>query len=271
MAIESITNKIQGQQILEQGVDLQSSGLQSSKAPAPLLGGDSVKVTSGAMTDLEKLVARLKNESENTRQSVSQRRISILQTILDSMASTITATERENLLELEKLNGQKSEAESELAKLQGAKTAADGRIAVLDVQIEALEKAIEQAVKDGAEHREQVAKLKEQRAEEQAELDRIEGAIKSASSKIADIDGKIAECTKAIGSATLSKVSAALRAASSDDDAGEGESLETQAERDKKDAKEIEYNISRRISEALDKIDEQIRRVLDEAQMKVEG
>jgi chromosome segregation ATPase len=214
---------------------------------APLLGGKSLTVSSGAMSDLDKLVAKIKNENENTRQSVAQRRISILQTVLDSMADSITATEKENLLEIEKLNGQKSTAESELSKLQGEKTATEGRITALDIQIDALEKAIEQAVQDGADHREQVAKLKKQREEDQAELNQIEGNIKTVSSKIVEIDGKIAKCTETIGAATLSKVTEALRAASSEDGAGEAERPETQADRDKKDAKEVATDISRHI------------------------
>ena len=62
----------------------------------PVLGGESLTVTSGAMSDLEKLVARLKNENENTRQSVTQRRISILGTVLDSMADRISEAERKS-------------------------------------------------------------------------------------------------------------------------------------------------------------------------------
>ena len=121
MAIESVTSKIQGQQILEQGVDLKLADAQTPKTVAPLLGGESVKVTDGAMTDLEKLVARLKNENEATRQSVAQRRISILSTVLDSMADRITAAEKENLLKIEELNGEKAGLQNELAALKNGK------------------------------------------------------------------------------------------------------------------------------------------------------
>ena len=58
---------------------------------APLLGGDNLKVTLAATTDLEKLVAQLKNENEATRQSVAERRTAILSTVLDSMAERISA------------------------------------------------------------------------------------------------------------------------------------------------------------------------------------
>ena len=263
MAIESVTSKIQGQQIFEQGVDLKLADAQTAKTTAPILGGQSVKVTDGAMTDLEKLVARLKNESETTRQSVAQRRISILSTVLDSMADKITAAERENILKIEELNGEKGELEKELAALKNDQT-------VIQALIDSLDKQIEQAVKDGADHREQVAKLKEQRAEQQAKLDGINESIKSLTSKIAGIDVKIAECTKAIATSTLNEVAAALKAASGDAKP-EAEKNETPAERDKAEAQSAAYDIALHISAALDKIDGQIRAALDEAQMKVEG
>ena len=263
MAIESVTSKIQGQQIFEQGVDLKLADAQTAKTTAPILGGQSVKVTDGAMTDLEKLVARLKNESETTRQSVAQRRISILSTVLDSMADKITAAERENILKIEELNGEKGELEKELAALKNDQT-------VIQALIDSLDKQIEQAVKDGADHREQVEKLKAQRAEQQAKLDGINESIKSISSKVAGIDVKIAECTKAIASSTLNEVAAALKAAAGDAKP-EAEKNETQAERDRADAKDVANDIALHISAALDRIDGQIRAALDEAQMKVEG
>ena len=201
MAIESVTSKIQGQQIFEQGVDLKLADAQTAKTTAPILGGESVKVTDGSMTDLEKLVARLKNESETTRQSVAERRAAILSTVLDSLADRITEAEKENILKIEELNAEKTAAMKDLDGFKSSK-------AVLESLIESLDRQIEQAVKDGAEHREQVEKLKERRAEEQAKLDRIDASIQSISSKVAGIDVKIAECTKAIAASTLSEVSA---------------------------------------------------------------
>ena len=263
MAIESVTGKIQGQQILEQGIDLKLADAQAPKTAAPLLGGESVKVTDGAMTDLEKLVARLKNENEATRQSVTQRRISILSTVLDSMADRITAAEKENLLKIEELNGEKAGLEKDLAGLKGDKTA-------LETLIESLDRQIEQAVKDGATHREQVEKLKAQRAEQQAKLDAITESIQSVSAKVAGIDVKIATCTKAIAGSTLNEVAAALKAAAGDAKPA-AEKNETQAERDRADAKDVANDIALHISAALDRIDGQIRAALDEAQMKVEG
>ena len=263
MAIESVTSKIQGQQIFEQGVDLKLADAQTAKTTAPILGGESVKVTDGSMTDLEKLVARLKNESEATRQSVAERRAAILSTVLDSLADRITEAERENILKIEELNAEKTAAMKDLDGFKSSK-------AVLESLIESLDRQIEQAVKDGAEHREQVEKLKERRAEEQAKLDRIDASIQSISSKVAGIDVKIAECTKAIAASTLSEVSAALKAAAGDD-VLVAEKGESDADRARAEAKSAAHDLALHISAALDKIDGQIRAALDEAQTKVEG
>ena len=239
-----------------------------------VLGGENVTVTSGAMSDLEKLVAMLKNETDDTKMSVTQRRISVLTTVLDSMKDRITQAERDSLVKIEELNGEKSVAATELAGLLDDKTTVEGRISELDLMIDSLEKQVEQAVQDGKDHREQVEKLKEQRAEEQAKLDRINAAIASANAKIAGIDVKIAECTKTIAQTTLNEVANALRTAARDTRSSSlttGDTAESNADRIEKARKEAETDIGNVIRESLDKIDSQIRAVLDEARMKVEG
>ena len=265
MAIEFNTTLIAAQKAAaaEQG----NVPAEQSAKLEPVLGGESLTVTSGAMSDLEKLVARLKNENENTRQSVAQRRISILGTVLDSMAGRISEAERKNLLEIESLNGQKSDAQGKLASYKAEKTATEGRIAVLDAQIKALENAVKQAVEDGKDHNEQVEELERQRAEEQAKLDRLNDAIASTNAKISGIDVKIAECTKTIATTTLNEVASALRIAASNDAQPIVEERESNADRVDEDKKEAATNIGNVISDALDKIDDQIRKALDETQI----
>ena len=236
------------------------------KKTTPVLGGKSLEVSSGAMTDLEALVARLKDETDNTKMSVAQRRISILSTVLDSMKDRVTQAERDSLIKIEELNGQKAEAEAELADFKSQKTASEGRIAELDMMIDMLEKQVEQAVQDGKDHREQVEKLKRQRAEEQAKLDRIDASIASVSAKIAGIDAKIAECSKAIASTTLSEVSRALREASAVESSSTAvDRPDSEEKRSKEEQKAAATDIGNVIREALDRIDEQIARALDEA------
>jgi len=245
-------------------------GVAQKGSLTPVLSGDSLKVTSGEMTDLEKLVARLKNENENVRQSVSQRRVAILQTVLDSLADRISAAEREKVLELEDLNTQKATAEADLVTLKGDKATLESRISAIDLEIAALEHAVEREVQNGADHRERIAKLKQLRSVEQAKLDQINVAIESTAAKVADLDGKIAKCTDSIGSTTLSTVSTALREAASQEK-GVVDPPETQADRTKAEAKAISTDISRIIRESLDKIDEQISKALAEAQEVVKA
>ena len=56
---------------------------QASKQVPPLLGGENVTVTSGATSNLEKLVAQLKNENENARADLVRMRLSAITTALD--------------------------------------------------------------------------------------------------------------------------------------------------------------------------------------------
>ena len=262
MAIELDTTRI-ASQTTAATTQNDAPVMQEAKL-TPVLGGENVKVTSGTMSDLEKLVARLKAETDDTKMSLAQQRISILATVLDSMADRISESERNSLLEIEKLNLQKSEAESKL----------EGRITALDLQISALEQAIERAVQDGVDHREQVAKLKAQRAEEQAKLDKINDAISSANAKISGFDVKIAECSQAIAKTTLNEVASALRFAANEKTSSPpsvDDGAESNAERVKQEKKAEETDIGNVIRESLDKIDAQIRKVLDESQMKVEA
>ena len=272
MAIELDTSRI-ATQTTATATQNDAPATQEAKT-TPILGGKNVTVVSGAMTDLEKLVATLKNETGDTKMSVTQRRISVLTTVLDSMKDRITQAERESLIKIEELNGEKSEFETKLADLLNDKTSTKGRIAELDVKIAELESAVERAVQEGADHREGVEKLKEQREREQAKLDRIDTAIASANSKIAGIDVKIAECTKTIAQTTLNEVANALRAAARDTRSSSlttESTAERNADRVEKEKKEEATDIGNVIRESLDKIDSQIRAVLDEAQMKVEG
>jgi len=268
MAIEINVNK--AATTVDMSVAQDNAPAAQGAKETPILGGKSLTVTNVATTDLEKLVAQLKNESETTRQNVAQRRVALLQTVLDSMADRVTEAEKTNLLEIEKLNGQKGELEKELAGLKGDKKATEGRITALDIEIERLTNQIKQAVEDGKDHRERVAELKAQRAKEQAKLDEIEGAIKSVTSKISDIDGKIAKYTDAIASTTLSEVSAALRAAAGEETA-KAEKPESDADRKKAAAKEEAADIGRLISASLDRIDEQIMRKIDETRELVKA
>ena len=256
MAIELNTSKVATQVAGETRLTEGQVASEGAKL-GPILGGESLKVTSGAMSDLEKLVARLKNETDDAKMSVTQRRM-----------------ERNGLIEIEKLNGEKAVEAGKLAGLEDDKASAQARIAALDVKIAELEGAIERAVQDGEDHRKQVAELKRQRAVEQKKLDRINTAIESANAKIAGIDAKIAECSKAIAQTTLNEVANALRIAEGDSlsqGSTKDVSKESDAERRKAEAKAEATDIGNVIRESLDKIDAQILQALAEAQELVKA
>lgn len=233
----------------------------------PILGGESLKVSNGAMTDLEKLVARLKNETEETRMSVSQRRIAILETVLTSMAERISEQQRIAILELENLTGELDVAKEELAGLKGEKSAAEGRSALLDAQIKALEEQIANEVKNGEEHREQVEELKKLKAEEDAKIADLANKIAAAASHITTLEGKITAANEAIGAATLSEVSEAVKAAAGD--VKPPEKAQSQAEIDKEEKKVAANDIFKAIREGIDKIDDDIVKAVEESRTEM--
>ena len=246
--------------------DLQTSDLKSpASGMSPLMSGASLEVTSGATTDLEKLVAQLKNENDDARLSVAHRRIAILKTVLDSMAFRISETQRMNLMSLERLSVELSTVEVELKGFEAEKAAAESRSAELDAKIKALEEAIKQAIEDGEAHRDQMEELKRQKEQEDAKIRRLTNSIESAANKIAEMKGKVAEYTAAIGAATLDEVAAAVKAAAgevkpaSDDDSNSDR---------EKDAKKIEeQDVVSVIRDALDKISADLSRTIEEKRL----
>ena len=65
--------------------------VQQQKQPAPILGGENVRVTSGAVSDLEKIVARLKNEDDETRTNLTKMRLSAVGAALDQANVRLSA------------------------------------------------------------------------------------------------------------------------------------------------------------------------------------
>lgn len=227
-----------------------------------LLGGKSVRVTSGAMTDLEKLVAQLKSETDDTRQSVSQKRISILMTVLNSMADRVTERQKNAFVELEDLCSKLSDIERDISGWTAEKASAAQKSAELDIMIKSLENAVDNALQDGEDHRKQVEKLKAQKANLDEKIRQLENAISSAKTKASGIQASISQCSEAIGAATLSEVSAAVRMAVSEEK-GLPERAETQSDRDKQAKKEEETSIANSIHESLERIDAEMSKTVE--------
>ncbi len=265
MPIESITEKLRTNIPVAPDGGLAGAAAQTGAAQtAQVLGGASVTVSAAPSTDLEKLVARVKQESDQTRNAVAQRRIAVLLTILNSMNERISEQQRNNLVKIEQLRGDLDDIAKAIVEMQNAKSTAQAASAVMAEKIKALEKAVEGAVEDGKAHRETIEKLKAQKEEQDAKVRELENSIASASAKAAGIKADMAACEAAIGAATLGEVAAAVRAAAGEVRAPE--ESESQTDRDKAEKKAAETNPLDAIREALDKMDADIMRTIEESQ-----
>ena len=242
---------------LQESAEAQAGGVKKSA----IIGGASVNVVS-APADLDKLVATLKSENEETRQNVAQRRIAILMTVISSMAERVSDSQRANFVKIELLNSEIADEEESIKGYQDDLSTAKGRSAELQTRIKALEKAIEDAVEDGKEHRETVEALKREKAEEDAKIRDLTNAIASAEAKISGYKSQIQSCADAIGAATMSEVAAAVKAAAGEQ--AEPEQAESNAEIEKKEKKAEAADIAASIQKALDKLDRDITKTIEE-------
>ncbi len=274
-----------------------------------ILGGNSVEVSNAPATDLEKLVANLKNEEQQQRANMAQRRIAILLTVLSAMSNRITEQQRNALVQIGTLNGQIDDLEKSIEDNEKLKEAAEkdaesvsGQIdveeravkdaedllanlkaelealqakldtatgsdaALLEAKIDTVEKAIERAVKDGEAHRKQVEKLKQQKSEDDAKARQYGNDIDALRQQTDACQALINECEKAIGALTLSEVAAAVRAAAGEVNTAP-EKADSTAEQQKAEAKAIANDPLAAIREALDRMDADIMRTIEENQV----
>lgn len=273
---------------------------------APLLAGASVTVTSAATTDLEKLVARLKSESEDTKSSISKMRLA---SILDSYAvryGALSSGQAQALADIADNNKEIGIQEDDLKKAQQELATVKGQAAVIQAEIKALERAVAQAVEDGKIHRENVAKLKEQRARDaddeyvKEELDKELAALENSEKALATAQSKLAAAQAAAGANnsriqelkgkvdTIKGAIDALEAKNRDLAAkldpgtltkilailGENsldaaaERGESPAERKKAEEKEIANNPANLIREAMDKADDALLDTIEKKREK---
>lgn len=179
MTTEIKFNPSLGAAVATQGTATEEKPLVlQEKQVAPLLGGENVKVSSGAMTDLEKLVARLRSESDATRIGVTQMRLAAVMTALDMAGVRLSQEQSAAFATITEQEGVVASLEAELAELyaQYGIGPNDNAAMMMDAMIRSLEQAVERAVQEGKDHNEAVAKAKEQLEREQSELDRLENA-----------------------------------------------------------------------------------------------
>ena len=278
-------------------VQPEAAPAEASK-PTAVLDGPNVRV-SVTGTQLDKLVAKVKSESEDARLDAAKRRIAIVLIALRTLNLQMTESQKNGLAQLEVLQGQLDSLSDLLNGKTSNLSAAELRAAELQAKIEELTKAVENAVEEGKEHRKQVEELKRTRAEDDAELRAAEDALAKAEaaitaaqenlkkaqsdlatakasiesiksdiaglkSQISGIEKKISECVAAVGDKALSALAAALRSDATSSSAPE--IRETNSDREKEEEKEYINDPLRIIREALDRMDEDIRRTIDDNQ-----
>jgi chromosome segregation ATPase len=280
----------------------QESQTSAAKKLTQLLGGQSVTVTMAPTSDLEKLVAQLKNENDSVKASVAQRRLASVLDAYTSRYGELTEQQTQILEAIAANNADLATLKEELKALLNDKTAADAQALLMQAKIEQLEKAIEQAVKDGKAHRENIEKLKEQIAEDQdnedlkAELAKEEAALATSEAALAKAQTDLASAQAAAGAlsakiealagsietkqsaiSALEDSNAALAAKldpqtitnllaafSAQDVSVEVERNVSAAEEEKAEQKAIANDPANVLRDAMDKMDEAILQTIDE-------
>jgi len=136
-----------------------ASGETAGKVLSALFGkGSSVTVTSGARTDLEALVEKLRNENERAK-------FSVLLTSLAAIGQSLTDTQKRTLEQGLALS-EKLEALTQSLEGYAESLAKDKAEAILlQAKIDSLQKQIDQAVQDGKDHNKLVEEQERARAE----------------------------------------------------------------------------------------------------------
>ena len=210
---------------------------EQGKALAALLGGKSVTVTDGSMSDLEALVAKLKSESERTR-------FLMLMTSLASIGRSLDEAQKSTLESGLALAEKLSELEGDL------KGYTDD-----EAKIDQLQKLIDQAVEDGKEHNELVAEQKRVREElvaKEKTMDDIQGKIAKTKNEIAEVKGKISAIVNSIGENTLKTIASELTTLTPQ------EKAESAAEARKEAEKLAANDPLNAIRDSLDKIEREL-------------
>ena len=214
---------------LSAAIAAQTAQTEQPKTAAPLeplLSGASVTVTQAPSSDLEKLVARIKNENDEMKAALAKRRLA---SVLDAYAERYGEISEQQALILEEITNNNDDIAQAMADLKEALAdldAAKGQWSVMQAKIEALERAVAQAVEDGKIHRENVAKLKEQLAEDRdneelkAELAKEEKAVETADAALARNQAELA----------IAQVEAGSLSAKIESFAGKAETLSTEIE-----------------------------------------
>ena len=227
---------------------------EQGKALAALLGGKSLTVTDGSMTDLEALVAKLKSDSERTR-------FLMLMTSLSSIGQSLNAAQKSALESGLALAEKLRELEGNLKGYTDDEAKTKAEMAILEAKIDQLQKMIDQAVEDGKDHNKMVEEQKRVReelaAKEQTVAD-IQGNIAKTKNEISDVKGKISAIVNSVGENTLKTIANELTTLTPQEKA-------ESAEEARKEAEKIAANDPlAAIRDSLDKIERDITDAIQE-------
>ncbi|MBO4709091.1 MAG: hypothetical protein J5727_04860 [Kiritimatiellae bacterium] len=227
---------------------------EQGKALAALLGGKSVTVTDGSMSDLEALVARLKNESERAK-------FLMLMTSLTSIGQSLNEAQKAALEEGLALSEKLDALTDQLKTYEGDNSKAKADSLILQAKIEQLSKQIEQAVEDGKKHNELVAEMKRVREELDAKNQTIadtQGKIDTTKNEISSVKGKISAIVSSIGENSLKTIASELATLTGPEEA------ESPAEAKKEAEKAAANNPLNAIRESLHRIERELTDTIEE-------
>ena len=182
-------------------------------------------------------------------------------TSLSSIGQSLNEAQKSALEQGLALADKLKELESTLGGLQDEVSKEKAAIALLQMQIESLQKQIDQAVQDGKDHNKLVEEQKRVRKVIDAKKDKIErteGQIDQTKNEIASVKGRISAVVHSIGENTLKTIANELTALTPQ------EKAESAAEA-KKEAEKIAANDPlNAIRDSLDKIERDLTDAIEE-------
>lgn len=251
MAIELNVSNVKTS--LSSGIGLsEGQNAQGSGKLGPLLGGKSLSVTFGT-TDLQALVAKLKNEQSNAKTA-------LLLSTLSQISDSLTDVQKRAVERGLDLTGNLASLEDELKDLDSTLAQAEADAAVLQMQIDSLQKQIDDAVEAGEDHNKLVEKQKEVRAEldeKERVVSETTDEINQVTNQIASVKGQIAGEVKVIGENTLKTIAADISRSYSSDES------ESDSEVRKQERKEEASDIFASIRDSLDKIERDLEETIE--------
>lgn len=237
------------------GAEGQTTALTAASATAALLGGKSVVVSEGGLTDLEALVARIKNESEKTK-------ISILFASLNTIGASLSDAQRGLLEEGLALEAERKQLEVALVGYESDLVVqnSDDNL-LLQTKIDMLQRQIDLAIEEGKDHNKLVAEQKRVRAEfdeKQRQIDETQGKIDATKDELKAVDARISAIVRLIGESALKSIARELAQIIGP------EKAERDAEAEKLGAKNIANSLFRAIHDSLDEIERDIVETIEE-------